>query len=153
MDRGHDTAVQRQRLAALVKRRRRILDLHKVDAARMCDVAYMTYERVETGQIARDHTYRKIENGFRFAPGSCQSVLDGADGIDLADGGRLELDAASTPFPVEALEDEVRRGLQETTLVVTPDLTVSQVSRIGDGVIEHLRRRGLLPPALGDEET
>jgi hypothetical protein len=42
-------------------------------------------------------------------------------------------------------EEAVRQAVQSATIATTPDLTGAQITALQEGVIEELRRRGLLP--------
>lgn len=146
MDRAHDSAARSplQRLAVLVRHKRRALGLNKRQGAETCDLAYMTYMRVEEGRPVRDATYTKVERRYGFVPGSCDAVLNGAEAIALRDGGTLAAGGATTPFPLQGLEGEIRRAVEETAIVVRPDMPIGEVRRIAEGIVEHLRHAGAL---------
>jgi DNA-binding XRE family transcriptional regulator len=141
------TARHRQRLAVLVAQRRAQLKLKKEDAAKVCDIAYMTYWKIEDGQSVRPSTYSKLEVGFNFRAGSCKAVLEGAtdsvvleDGTELIEGGQIR-----DFIDPERLEEIGAQALTTSAGLYAPGLTLEQTNAIYEGFMEELRRRGVMP--------
>ncbi|MGW9058848.1 hypothetical protein [Streptomyces sp. NPDC055733] len=141
------TARHLQKLAALVTQRRAQLRLSQEKAAKACDVAYMTYRKIEEGQSVRGGTYAKLELGFAMRAGSCKAVLDGADSITLEDGTELIEGGRITPLDPETLEEGLRDAITKGATLTAPNLTLGEVQAINERVVEELRRRGILPSA------
>jgi hypothetical protein len=143
-----DTARHLQKLAALVTQRRVALGLRSKEAgAKACDIAPMTYRKVESGERASVTTYAKVEIGYGMRPGSCAAVLDGADSITLLDGTELIEGGQIRDFVnFESLEEEMDRAFDKSAQLAAPNLTLSESQAIKKGMFEHLRKRGILKP-------
>lgn len=140
------TARHLQRLAALVAQRRAQLRLKMEDAAKACDIAYMTYWKIENGQTVRPSTYSKLEVGFHMRAGSCKAVLDGAaDSIVLEDGTELIEGGQIARLDPDALNEGIPDAIARNAMLVAPELTGRQIQAINEGVMEELRRRGIVP--------
>jgi DNA-binding XRE family transcriptional regulator len=140
------TARHLQKLAALVTQRRAQLGLSQEKAAKVCDVAYMTYRKVEEGQSVRSTTYAKIEVGFNFRAGSCKAILDGsADSVLLEDGTELIEGGQISRLDPEVLTDGIPDAVTRSAMLVAPELTGRQIQELGEQVVEELRRRGIVP--------
>jgi hypothetical protein len=138
-----------QKLAALVTQRRVALGLRsKEAAAKQCDIAPMTYRKVEAGEPVTDTTYGKVEVGLGMRPGSCKAVLEGADSITLDDGTEL-IEGGQIRDHVDPaqLVDALPRALQKSATLYAPHLTLEQVDAINEELMEELRRLGILPEA------
>jgi transcriptional regulator with XRE-family HTH domain len=143
----HDRAAHRQRLAALITQRRAALGWSKETSADKAGISYTTYTRVEEGQNVQAMSYAKIEAAFALVPGSCRAVLDGAHSITLTDGTELLLGSKITPLTPDMLEAEVQQAVTNAAIGTLPETTGEKIREISDQVIEHLRKRGILPPA------
>ncbi|WP_033307400.1 hypothetical protein RFN58_07205 [Streptomyces iakyrus] len=142
------TARHLQRLAALVSQRRAQLRLKKQEAAAVCDIAYMTYWKIEDGQSVRASTYSKLEVGFGLRAGSCKAVLDGAaDSVVLEDGTELIEGGQIARVDTESLSDGIPDAVTKSAMLVAPELTGRQIQDLSEQVMEELRRRGILPSA------
>lgn len=137
-----------QKLAALVTQRRVALGLKSKEAgAARCDLAPMTYRKVEAGERVSDTSYAKVEIGYGFRPGSCKAVLGGADsivledGVELIEGGQI-LDFVNS----EGLEEEVDRAFDKSASLTAPHLTLSEARAMKEAMMEQLRARGVLKP-------
>ncbi|RSS92513.1 hypothetical protein EF919_18450 [Streptomyces sp. WAC02707] len=139
------TARHLQKLAALVTQRRAQLRLSQEKAAKTCDVAYMTYRKIEEGQSVRSSTYAKLEVGFGMRAGSCKAVLDGADSITLEDGTEMIEGGRITPLDPNTLEEGLREAVRAGATVTAPGLTLGEVEAMNERIVEELRRRGILP--------
>lgn len=141
-----DQARHLQRLAALVAQRRAQLGLTKEDAAKACDIAYMTYWKIEDGQPVRTSTYSKLEVGFGMRAGSCRAVVDGtSDSVTLEDGRELIEGGQIQRVDADALNEGIPDAVARNAMLVAPELTGRQIKELGERVMEDLRRRGLLP--------
>jgi DNA-binding XRE family transcriptional regulator len=137
-----------QRLAVLVAQRRAQLGLKKQEAAAVCDIAYMTYWKIEDGQSVRASTYSKLEVGFNMRAGSCKAVLDGAaDSVVLEDGTELIEGGQVARFDAGALSEGLPDAVTKTAMLVAPELTGRQIRELNEQLMEELRRRGLMPQA------
>lgn len=134
-----------QRLAALVAQRRAQLGLKKQEAATACDIAYMTYWKVEDGQAVRPSSYAKLEVGFHMRAGSCKAVLDGADSITLQDGTELIEGGQIVRFNPEALTEGLPDAVAKSAMLVAPELTGRQIQAMNEQIVKELRKRGLVP--------
>lgn len=68
------------RLGTLVRQRREALGLYTVvDAAKHADISRDTWAKVEAGEPAKPVTYKKIEAGLGWAPGTIAEILAGGD--------------------------------------------------------------------------
>jgi hypothetical protein len=140
------SARHRQRLAALVAQRRAQLRLTLEDAAKVCDIAYMTYRKVEGGQPVRPSTYAKLEVGFGMRAGSCKAVLEGtADSVVLEDGTELIEGGQIARFDADALTEGLPDAVARSAMLVAPELTGRQIHELNEQLMEELRRRGLVP--------
>lgn len=134
-----------KRLAVLVAQRRAQLGLKKQEAAATCDIAYMTYWKVEDGQKVRASSYAKLEVGFNMRAGSCQAVLDGADSITLQDGTELIEGGQIARYNADALAEGLPDAVTRSAMLVAPELTGRQIQALNEELVEELRRRGLVP--------
>jgi len=141
-----ETARHLQKLAALVTQRRVALGLRSKEAgAKVCDIAPMTYRKVESGERVSVTTYAKVEIGYGMRPGSCKAVLDGADSITLEDGTELIEGGQIRDFVNSAaLEEEMDRAFDKSAQLAAPNLTLSESQAIKKGMFEYLRKRGVL---------
>lgn len=141
-----DIARHLRKLAALVTQRRVALGLRSKEAgAKVCDLAPMTYRKVEGGERVSATTYAKVELGYGMRPGSCKAVLDGADSITLEDGTELIEGGQIRDFVnSEALEEEMDRAFDKSAQVAAPHLTLSESQAIKKGMLEYLKERGIL---------
>lgn len=142
-----ETTRHLHKLASLVTQRRVALGLRsKEAAAKACGIAVMTYRKVEDGQPVTSTSYGKIEIGFGLRPGSCKSVLDGADSIYLEDGTELIEGGQIRDFVnSDALEEEMDRAFDKSAQLAAPHLTLSESQAIKNEMFEYLRNRGVLP--------
>ncbi|MFG2503626.1 hypothetical protein ACGFSB_36120 [Streptomyces sp. NPDC048441] len=142
-----DTTRHLRKLAALVTQRRVALGLRsKEAAAKACDIAVMTYRKIEDGHTVSDTTYVKIEIGFGFRPGSCKAILGGADSITLENGAELIEGAQIRDFiDPKRLAEAMPQAITKSASVTAPELTLSQVEAMNAGVMEYLRRQGIVP--------
>lgn len=137
------TARHLQRLAALVTQRRVALGLRSKEAgARACDLAPMTYRKVEDGLPVTGTTYGKIDVGYGFRPRSCKAVLEGADSITLEDGTEMIEGGQIRDFvDTERLLDAMGQAFTKSASATVPHLTLSEVQAIKDGMFEDLREQ------------
>jgi hypothetical protein len=135
------SAADLRRLADAVTTRRTELHLSVDECARRAAMSNTTWHRVEDGLGVRDTTYTRVEGILDWPHDTCRQILE---------------DPAFTPFPSETVkgarysqppfaEEAVRQAVQSATIATTPDLTGAQITALQEGVIEELRRRGLLP--------
>lgn len=135
------SAADLRRLADAVTTRRTEQHLSVDECARRAPMSNTTWHRVEDGLGVRDTTYTRVEAVLDWPLRTCRQLLD---------------DPAFAPFPSETAkgarhsqpplaEEAVRQAVQSATIATTPDLTGAQITALQEGVIEELRRRGLLP--------
>lgn len=137
-----------QRLAALIKRRRRELNLSVVRAARAAGMSRDTWSRIESGLPARLMNYDKIEDVLQWAVGSCQKIMDGGEPVET--GSPDERSAVEyAPVPPEMLEEEVRQAVAGA-MVAGTNLTGDRIREVSDEAIAYLRKRGILRVPDGD---
>ncbi|MEU1087695.1 hypothetical protein ACFYPN_15750 [Streptomyces sp. NPDC005576] len=140
-------------LAALVTQRRTSLHLGIDEAARLCDLAPMTYRRVEGGKdnegasAVRATSYAKVETGLGLVPGSCIAVLKGADSIKLVDGGELIAGAQITRPSRDQIASELRDAVSKVAGLHAPELTHGQTDKMTADLMKELQKRGVLPPS------
>ena len=85
-------ADERQRLAALIKQRRRKQGLSLSAAAEAAGIDRATWTSAETGRRKTyEHLYAAIERALLWAPGSIETVLAGGDPLPVADPTAAEL--------------------------------------------------------------
>lgn len=145
-----DTARHLQKLAALVTQRRVALQLKSKEAgAAKCGLSPMTYRKIEAGERVTDTSYAKLEAGYGIRAGCCKAVLDGAsdsitleDGTELIEGGQIR-DFVDPDRLAEALPAAVTKS----AILTAPGLTGSEIQALNEGVLEELRRLGILPKA------
>ncbi|MFR0351835.1 hypothetical protein [Streptomyces sp. MCC20] len=147
-----DTARHLQKLSALVTQRRVALGLRsKEAAAKHCDLSPMTYRKIEAGERVTDTSYAKLEIGFAFRPGSCKTVLDGADSITLQDGTEIIEGGqiTRTQVDVDALSEELRREYIDAATVTVPGISLGEAQEMSRQAVERavkiMRKRGILP--------
>ncbi|MCX4681681.1 helix-turn-helix domain-containing protein [Streptomyces sp. NBC_01433] len=131
-----------EHLGMLVRDRRLEIGWNRDQAAQECQLSPMTYRRVEGGEPTRSATYAKIENKFGFVTGSCIAFLDGADGIPMTGGAVMTPATASIPSAL--MESEIRKATILASVATLPDLTVSQVRDLSEGIVKELKVRGCL---------
>ncbi|HZF92017.1 helix-turn-helix transcriptional regulator [Streptomyces sp.] len=141
-----DTSRHRRRLGSLVTQRRAALGItDKRVAAKRCNMSVTTYTKIENGDPVNPLSYAKLEQGFGMVAGSCGAVLDGAESIMLLDGGELFVAGRSVAVDRSQLEPTLREAITKWTRLVRPDITLGEDQAMTDGILEELRRRGLLP--------
>lgn len=149
-----NTARHLRKLAALVTQRRVAMGLRSKEAgAKKCDIAPMTYRKVEAGERVTDTIYAKLELGFGFRPGSCKAVLEGADSIALEDGTELIEGGQITQHQVDVagLSEEMRREFIDVATVTSPGISLGEADAMSREAVERavkiMRERGILPKA------
>lgn len=136
------------RLAAHVKARRHQLGLARLQAAQAAGMSKDTWLRVETGNPVRALNYAKIDNVLEWEPGTCADIAAGArDTPQIREGGAQFIETAVIrSAPLDGVEDEIQQAVVNATIATTPGLTAAEIGKLGERVIEELRRRGVLPP-------
>ncbi|MFF7901227.1 hypothetical protein ACFZCV_20880 [Streptomyces sp. NPDC007920] len=137
----------RHRLARLVIQHRTKLGWHKVQAADASGLTITTYMRVEKGQSVRDITYAKIERAFGWAPGACMAVIEGATELQQA-GEEVE---GVRIAPAVQTADGVRQAVQHAVIATLPDTPAGKMAKLSEGVLEELRKRGIVQ--VSDEDS
>lgn len=135
----------RQRLAALVQQRRVALGWSKEKAAAACDgLAYMTYDRVESGESVHARTLARVEKGLGFTSGAFKSVLDGAKSVILQDGTEVQVYEIAA-VPPEDVEERFRSAMHNS-MVMGTGLDADKIREVAELAIRELRKGGVLPP-------
>ncbi|MFF2773392.1 hypothetical protein ACFVU3_00650 [Streptomyces sp. NPDC058052] len=137
----------RQRLATLVAHRRRELGWHKVDAAKAAGLTHTTYMRVENAQPVRDVTYAAIEKAFRWAPGACHAILEGATEAPLAG----DVTGGARFAPALNVDETARKAIRDAVIAVTPETPAGKTAELEQRIVDMLRERGVIPAS--DEES
>lgn len=130
----------RQRLAALVIKRRSELGMHKVDVARAAKMQVNTYSKVEEGEPARATTYARIEPVLGWASGSCLDILGGASAATLTEASPSGK-AALSPVRPEDLAADVGDVVQDAAVAISDSLTAAEIRALKRRVVEELLTR------------
>lgn len=134
------SAADLRRLADAVSVRREGLNLSVDECARRAKMSNTTWHKVEDGLTVRGTTYARVEQVLQWPAQTCAEILARPEFTpfpsDVAGGARY----SQPPLP----EDAVRLAVQSATIATTPDLTGAQIAALQEGVIEHLRRQGIL---------
>lgn len=137
-------ATDLERLAERVQLRRAELGLDVEPAARSVGMSKDTWKKVEgigaPPARVRDTSYAKIDRALLWAVGGCLDVLAGREPIEIemSEGGiqRAKL------HPGE-IEEAVRLAVQSASIATT-ELTAPQIRTLTAGVLDDLKRRGVL---------
>ena len=133
-------ATDLERLAERVELRRIERDLGVEPAARLAGMSKDTWKRVETGKRVHDTSYAKIDRALRWAVGGCLDILAGKNPIEveMSEGGiqRAKLSPAD-------LKEAVGLAVQ-TASIATTELSAPEIRALTAGVLEDLRRRGIV---------
>lgn len=88
----------------------------------------------------RDTSYAKVDRALLWAVGSCLDILAGRDPVE-ADVSQSGIQRAQvSPADIEA---EVSLSV-ETVSIRTTEMTAPQIRALAAGVVEDLRRRGII---------
>lgn len=134
-------------LAARVKQRRLDLGLGRDTAAQSVGMSKDTWHKVERGEPVRESTYLRIEQALRWARGSCVTILDGGEPVEVEESGIPGV-TISHLSPVEMKEQIL--GAAQASLLATTDMRASEIRATVARLREELQSRGLIPP---DEPT
>jgi hypothetical protein len=137
-----------QRLGQLVARRRAVLRLDVLPAARLADISTKTWRNVEQGHSVRATTYTGIEIALEWEIGSCHAVLAGGDpkpldneaGVDPAPERVVSADDYEVWVPVPV--DELRDAVRGAALASLPNATGAEIQALERSIeMELIARR------------
>lgn len=135
------------RLAKAVKARRLELHPSRLAAATSAGVSKDTWAKVEDGLPVRDVSYAKMDPALGWAVGSCLLIAEGGEPVlasyHEADGGTY----MRTQVPQSLLPEDVRHLVVDSAMATHVNLTVPEIHKLSDQIVEGLRKRGILPDA------
>lgn len=139
------------RLATFVARRRVELRLGIEPAARSVGMSKDTWKKVEGlpeeagPQPVRAATYARVDEALKWVMGSCEAIMEGGLPSEIESIGN---GASMISVPQDDLGEEIQQAVHNAFLAakdLSVDLSVSDVRKVNERIIEELIRRGIVP--------
>ncbi|MFK0045493.1 helix-turn-helix domain-containing protein [Streptomyces sp. NPDC090741] len=128
----------RRRLAKAVQDARGRLRLTQHELADRAGVSRATIQKIERAEPMRSTTLMKIEPALGWAPGSCASMLDGAEGPLAIEGSEGDVSFVRIP------EGELGETVTSAIVAVADSMTAAEIRDLSSRLTDELKRRGVI---------